>query len=126
MKAHGIGGLAVFTLLVASAAQALPVAQSFDPARFADVATPEPEPGRQVQAAPEDAQPLMQLVALARSVARNEPAADELLLSADARQPAIGALSHPLRAGTTRWGHTELPGGLPPVTDRRVALLSRP
>jgi hypothetical protein len=126
MKAHGIGGLAVLTLVLCSAAQALPVTQSFDTTRFADITTPEPEHGRQTQAAPEDAQPLMQLVALARSVARNEPAADELLLSADARQPVIGALSHPLRAGTTRWGHTELPGGLPPVSDRRVALLNRP
>jgi hypothetical protein len=68
----------------------------------------------------------MQLLALARSVAPSEPAADELLLTAEARQPAIGALSHPLHTGPGRWGRTELPGGLPPLADRRVAVLSRP
>jgi hypothetical protein len=69
---------------------------------------------------------LMQLVALARSVAQDEPAAEELLWSAELRLPAIGTLSHPLRAGGGRWGHTELPGGLPALSDRRLAMLSRP
>ena len=126
MKANRIGGLAVVALLAASAAQALPVAQSFDTARFADITAPEPLPERQAPVAPDTAQPLMQLVALARAVARDEPAADDLLLTADARQPLIGALSHPLRSGLGRWGRTELPGGLPPLGDRRVAMLSRP
>ena len=128
MKLNTIGALMVLALLAAPAAQALPVAQSFEATRFAEAQGPEPGPGPAEEAlqAAESAQPLMQLVALARAVARSEPAADELLLTTEARQPAIGTLSHPLHAGPGRWGRSELPGGLPPVAERRLAMLSRP
>lgn len=136
MKANGIGWLALLTLSAALPAQALPVAQSFDTVRYVEATLPGPE-----AEAAADAPALMQMVQvtqatqatqwvqwvqMARAWAAAPGPADELMLAADARPLAIGALSHPLHAGTGRWGRTELPGGLAPFIDRRVALLSRP